>query len=130
MKIKEKLVKTTYIQKLNEENREKKLIFTLRKKFPNAGIEYDFINPYEGKLTLAQVVNSKLVMAVFCVRDYECFRNMELPNFTRSTHTVFPSDKILEIYLSFMSKEFPEYYDNRNQWKTEKESLENTLYNL
>jgi hypothetical protein len=117
----------TYIQKLNEQNRDKKLISTLQNKFPSAGIEYDFINPYEGKLTLAQVVNSKLVMAIFCIRDYECFRTIAPANFIRNTHTIFPTEKVSEIYFSFMNKEFPEYYDNRNHWKTQKEILENEM---
>ena len=98
----------TYIERLNSEHEEKRLVKTLNNELLNVEASYVYENPFLGELTLRKRVGDDVVIRAYQLTDYTC----EPINHQDDLAFKFFDDKVRKIYLSFMGRTFSDYKKN------------------
>ena len=114
----------SYIDRLNRENNERKLVIAFENELPNVEVRYSFENYFLGELTLRKKVKDGFVERVYLLTDYGCDATNHSANLDGRSALEFSDIKVKKIYISFMSKTFPDYKENYSK-KINSQALEN-----
>ena len=103
---------STYIDRLSNEGKERKLIKAFENELLNVKVFYSRENPFCGKLTLRKEYNDGAVARVYHLTDYTCDLTNHSANFDERSIRAFSDEKVKRIYISFMNRTFSDYKQN------------------
>lgn len=102
----------TYIQRLNDEHKERSLIRAFQNEFPNVEVQYIYQNNFYGELVLKIHEEDNVVERVYHLTDYTCDVINDMAKLNTGSACEFSDGRVKKIYVTFMNRNFSDYRED------------------
>ena len=113
----------TYIEKLWQNNNDKKLIKALKKAYPSTDVYLNNTSPFYAELILNKNVTDGRVVRIYRLYEYDCKTTNEFANLDYRSAIYFSDEKVRRTYITFMNNNFDDYKE-KYLAKTNENALE------